>query len=91
MGGKAVFTEMWKLIRSLIDDAFVVSEREIGRAVQMILQNNKILVEGSAAATIAVIIKHGEFFRKFNKIVCVMSGGNLDESILIDILQDRLK
>ena len=91
MAGTTVFPEMWKLVRNLIDDVFVVSEKEIGKALKILLQHNKVLVEGSAAATLAAVLKHQETFSKHKRIVCVMSGGNLDTSVLVDILLDKIK
>lgn len=54
-----------------------VSDSEIIAAMKLMLQRLKIVVEPSAAVTLAAIIKHKKFFA-LRKVGVILSGGNID-------------
>ena len=57
---------------------------EIADAVRILLERNRVLAEGAGAAPVAAALsgKAGN-----GKVVCVVSGGNLDVSKLLSILK----
>ena len=85
MGSPMVFPAMWELARSLLEGSLVVSLKNTAEAVKLLIENNNVIAEGAGAATVAAAI-HNEIGAK--KIVCVISGGNIDTEKIIKILQD---
>ena len=87
MGGKAIVPEMWDFASNLIDGSLVMSVGEIAGAVRLLLERNRVLAEGAGAAAVAAAMagKAGS-----GKVVCVISGGNLDESKLVKILNREI-
>jgi threonine dehydratase len=87
IGVGRVLEEMWPLVRELIDGAVAASTEEIAAAIRLLCERHRIVAEGAGAAPVAAALagRAGK-----GKIVCVISGGNLDERYLIDILQGRI-
>ena len=87
MGGKSIVPEMWPYASSLLDGSLVMSVGEIAGAVRLLLERNRVLAEGAGAAPVAAALggKAGT-----GKIVCVISGGNLDVSKLTKILNHEI-
>ncbi|PKL86261.1 MAG: serine dehydratase [Ignavibacteriae bacterium HGW-Ignavibacteriae-1] len=67
----------FEIISKYTDDIFRVSEIAIIEAMKLIWQRMKIIVEPSSAVTLAAILSNPEFF-KGKKVVCILSGGNVD-------------
>ncbi|MEE9415290.1 MAG: threonine/serine dehydratase [Acidimicrobiales bacterium] len=82
-GGKAVLDQMWPLVRELLDGSLVVSVAEVATAVRTLVERNRVVAEGAGALPVAAALagKAGS-----GKIVCVISGGNIDSSKLATIL-----
>src|SRR5690606_2225331 len=47
------------LVRKYVDDILTVSESEIAHAIQLLLENEKTLVEGAGAVGLAALMYHG--------------------------------
>ncbi len=69
-------TITFPIIQKYVDDLVLVSEDEIKTAVQDLLNREKLLVEGSAAAAFAAVTA-GKVHAN-GPIVAIMSGGNID-------------
>jgi len=82
IGGKSVLPEMWERARNLLLP-LVVSLPEIAAAIKLLIERNRIVAEGAGAAGVAAAVtgKAGS-----GKIVCIVSGGNIDSSKLAKIL-----
>jgi threonine dehydratase len=82
IGGKSVLPEMWERARNLLLP-LVVSLSDIAMAVKLLIERNRIVAEGAGAASVAAAMtgKAGS-----GKIVCIVSGGNIDSSKLAKIL-----
>ncbi|MGH8034233.1 MAG: threonine ammonia-lyase, partial [Lysobacterales bacterium] len=82
-----VLDDMWPLVQELVPDAVVSCVDDICDAVRILVEKNKVIAEGAGAAPVAAALagKGGT-----GKVVCVISGGNLDTNHLLDILQGRL-
>jgi threonine dehydratase len=76
-GGKSVLPGMWELSRRVLAGSIVVSLEEARRAMSIVAARNHIICEGAAACGVAAGLsgKAGS-----GKIVCVVSGGNIDLS-----------
>jgi threonine dehydratase len=83
IGGMGVLDEMWPLVSTLLTGALVSSVAEIADAVRMIAERARVVAEGAGAAALAAALRHGVE----GKVVCVVSGGNIDSAKLATILQ----
>ena len=66
--------------RELVDEVVTVSDDEIRDATRLLITRLKLIVEYSGAATVAALRGSGALLGRHN--VCVLSGGNVDSSIL---------
>lgn len=77
------------IVQKYVDDLVLVREDEIRQALQFILERMKQVVEPSGAVTTAAVMQN-----KLNvsnkRIVCVVSGGNIDLSRLHDLLPESV-
>lgn len=74
-----------RLVASLNDDIVLVAERHLERAVSLLLQIEKTVVEGAGAAGLAAMLAHpGDFAGR--KVGLVLTGGNIDTRLLANVL-----
>lgn len=85
-GGKAVLEEIWDLAKDVVHDGYAVPLDAIANAVRVLAERNRIIAEGAGACPVAAAME-GMCGPSAKKIVCVVSGGGLDTSKLIRILQ----
>lgn len=83
IGGPAVLDAMWPLVRQLICQSMVVSLAEVETAIRLLVERRRVVAEGAGAASVAAALFRDSPARK---IVCVVSGGNLNSSELCRIL-----
>jgi threonine dehydratase len=87
IGGRGVLDEMWPIVSSLVDGALVAPLADVGRAVRLLVERARVVAEGAGATPVAAALAlSGSADRR--KVVCVVSGGNIDSSILIDLLSN---
>lgn len=85
IGGRGVLPEMWPLIRDVVDGALVAPLPQVRSAVRLLVERARVVAEGAGATPVAAALAersqaHGR------KIVCVVSGGNIDTATLIEVL-----
>ena len=78
---------LWPVVRSLIDVTAVVSLQQVVQAMGHLFQQAKVVAEGAGAAALAAAIHDP---RLQGKVVCVISGGNIDAAAFIQALQGRI-
>jgi len=83
IGGKSVFAEMWPLASALLDGALATSLAEVAGAVRLLAERARVVAEGAGAAPLAAALKGVPGARR---VVCVISGGNIDLAKLARIL-----
>jgi threonine dehydratase len=83
IGGKSVLDEMWPLVRRLLDGSLVVTLRQVADAIRLLIERNRVVAEGAGAAPVAAALA-GQ--AGSGKVVCVVSGGNIDTAPLLAIL-----
>ena len=83
IGSTMVFPRMWELARQLLDGALAVSVEQARAAVRLLAERQRVIAEGAAACAVAAALA-GDAGR--GKVVCVVSGGNIDFAVLTDIL-----
>ena len=74
---------------ALVDDILLADEPALERAVAVLLDIEKIVVEGAGAAPLAALLRHAERFRG-KRVGLIVSGGNIDARLLASILQRAL-
>jgi len=77
------------ICKHLVEDIFVVGEDEIEHALAMILEIEKTLIEGAAAAGFAALLANAARF-KDRQVGIVMSGGNIDMRLLSNVILREL-
>jgi len=75
------------LIREMVKEIIVVSDREIVQAMQMIWERLKIIVEPSCAVPFAAVLKQKPRF-KGQKVGIILSGGNVDLARAFKLFSD---
>jgi threonine dehydratase len=87
IGGPSVLADMWPLVSRLLDGSLVVSLAEVAAAIRLLAERNHVIAEGAGATPVAAA-RAGK--AGGGKVVCVVSGGNLDTAKLGKILQGEL-
>ena len=77
-GGKSVLPSMWPLLRAGVDDSLVVTLDDAARAMRLVAERIHVIAEGAAACAVAAALSEAVAVRGYNKIVAVVSGGNID-------------
>jgi len=77
------------IVRELVDDILVVEEDGIEQSVLLLLEVEKTVVEGAGAAGLAALLEHRDRFAG-QKVCLILSGGNIDLSVLSSIIQRGL-
>jgi len=78
-----------EIAKRYVDDIFLVSEDEIENALILLLEIEKTVVEGAGAAGLAGVIRNRHQF-KGRKVGLVLSGGNIDSSMLSDVIAKEM-
>jgi threonine dehydratase len=84
IGSKTVFPQMLDRARQLIDGALVATLAEVAAAVRLLAECNHVIAEGAGACPVACA-SSGQ--AGAGKIVCIVSGGNIDTAKLCSILR----
>jgi threonine dehydratase len=83
-GARKALPAMWPRVREVIDGAHVASLDETAAAVRLLAERVRVIAEGAGALALA-IARSGR--AGGGKIVCIVSGGNVDVSTLTTILR----
>ena len=86
IGARLVFPQMLERAKNLIDGSLVANLDEVASALRLLAERNHIIAEGAGACPVACALsgKAGQ-----GKIVCIVSGGNIDPGTLCGILTAR--
>lgn len=86
IGGKSVFPQMFALTQQLLDGVLVASLDEVRSAILLLAERARIIAEGAGATPVACAASVGHASGlPTHKIACVISGGNIDLSVLAEI------
>jgi len=87
MGSAGLLPEMWELVSNLVDDSIVISLQQIADAIKLLAERSRVIAEGAGGSSLAAALtgKAGT-----GKIVCVISGGNIDAAKLSKILEGKV-
>jgi threonine dehydratase len=75
------------LVERYVDDVVTVSDDEVAQAMVLLLERSKLVVEGAGAVAVAALM-HGQVEAPPSGEVCaVLSGGNVDASLLSECIR----
>lgn len=78
------------IIKEKVDDIVLVEEEQIAAAVLMLLERKKVLAEGAGAVPLAALLHTAARLRRGCKVVLVISGGNVDSSLVDRVIRKGL-
>jgi threonine dehydratase len=87
IGSGGLLPDMWGLVSRLLDGSLVVALAEIASAIKLLVERNRVVAEGAGATPVAAALS-GQ--AGAGKVVCVVSGGNIDSFKLAKILRGDL-
>ena len=77
------------LISKYVDEIATVSDDEISAAILKVMEKHKLVAEGAGAVAVAAVM-FDKFDLKDKKVVCLLSGGNIDVTILSRVISRGL-
>ncbi len=87
IGSGSVLADMWPAVQTLLDDALVVSLVQVAAAIRILVARNRMVAEGAGATPVAAALAG---LGGSGKVVCVVSGGNIDSHKLAKILMGEV-
>ena len=85
-GSKGLLAPMWERARPLLAGAITLSLDETAAAVRLLAERARVVAEGAGALAVAAALSGRA---GTGRIVCIVSGGNIDASRLATILEGR--
>ncbi|RXJ87471.1 threonine ammonia-lyase [Arcobacter sp. CECT 8985] len=81
--------KLLNIILDYVDHIVEVSDNEIANAILFLLEKHKLVVEGAGAASTAAIM-HGKVEIEDSKVCAIVSGGNIDVTMISQIIEKGL-
>jgi threonine dehydratase len=82
-GSRGVLAAMWPYVSEALDGAHVVSLDETAAAIRLLAERVRVIAEGAGALAVAAALSGRA---GGGRIACIVSGGNIDGSVLCRIL-----
>ena len=79
----------FELVSKYVDGIVTVTEDEICSAILALIEQHKMIAEGAGAVSVAAVM-HNKLPIKGKNVVCVVSGGNIDVTILSRVIKRGL-
>ena len=79
----------FELCRKYVDEIVTVNEDEIAGAILSLIETQKLVAEGAGATAVAAAM-YGKLPIEGKKVVCLVSGGNVDVNMLNRIINRGL-
>lgn len=76
----------FEIIKELVDEVVVVEEEEIAQGMLFLMENQKVVAEGSGAVSTAALLSKKYVPAKGENVVCIISGGNVDVNTLYRVI-----
>ena len=76
----------FSLTRQYVDDVVTVTEDEIAAAILALIEQQKLIAEGAGAVSVAAAMYSDRLPLAGKKVVCLVSGGNIDVNILSRVI-----
>ena len=85
MATRVTFDLTFGILKQELDDVVTLTEEELAEGVRLALRATHNLAEGAGAAALAAALKLRDQLAG-KRVVCVMSGGNIDRGTLARVL-----
>jgi len=82
-------TLTYELVEKYVDEVVTVTDDEISAAILALMEQQKLVTEGAGAVAVAAAM-FGKVDLQGKKVVCVLSGGNIDVTILSRVIKRGL-
>ena len=79
----------YELVSRYVDDVVTVTDDEISAAILALMEKHKLVTEGAGAVSAAAVM-FGKIPEQEGRTVCVLSGGNIDVTILSRVISRGL-
>ncbi|HEX6693745.1 MAG TPA: threonine/serine dehydratase [Longimicrobiales bacterium] len=73
-------------VRALVDDVVLVDDAAIREAMVLLLERAKLLAEPAGAAAVAALLAGTAGVRPGDRVVCIVSGGNVGVPALLEMV-----
>ena len=83
-GSRALIPQVWAHVEGLIDGGFALPLDEVASAMRVVAERARVIPEGAGALAPAAALSGRVEGRR---IVCIVSGGNIDASVFARVLQ----
>ncbi len=83
-GSRELIPRVWEQASQLLDGAFALPLGEVADAVRLIAERARVIAEGAGALAVATALSGR--LGGATKVVCIVSGGNIDPAVLSRIL-----
>ena len=80
----------FQLVHDYVDDIALVTDDEVACAILALIENQKMIAEGAGAVAVAAAM-FGKFPIQGKRVVCVISGGNIDVTSLSRVIDRGLR
>jgi threonine dehydratase len=80
----------YPIIRQVVGDIVLVDEDHISAAILMLLERKRVLAEGAGAAALAALLGSPAMIGEGSCVVLVISGGNVDSSLLDRVIRQGI-
>jgi threonine dehydratase len=77
-------------VRQVVDEVVTVSEEEIAGAILYLLEQEKTVVEGAGAVSVAALLERKVRGLEGKRVVAIVSGGNIDVNVVARIIERGL-
>lgn len=81
----------FELVNKYVDGIYTVSDDEIALAILTLLEQQKLIAEGAGAVPVAAVMNGKIPDISGKKVCCLVSGGNIDVTILSRVIERGLK
>jgi threonine dehydratase len=86
-GSGSLLAEMWERARPLVTGSFAISLDATAAAVRLLFERGHLVAEGAAGLPVAAAVAGAA---GTGRLVCIVSGGNIDAARLTEILAGRI-
>lgn len=83
-GSRELIPRVWEQASQLLDGAFALPLDEVAAAVRLVAERARVIAEGAGALSVAAALSPRLAGKK--KVVCIVSGGNIDPAVFSRIL-----
>jgi threonine dehydratase len=82
-GSRELIPRVWEQASKLLEGAFALPLDDVAAAVRVLAERTRVIAEGAGALSVAAVLGGRVPGRK---IVCIVSGGNIDPAVFARIL-----